>query len=301
MSANNETGRNNPCPCGSGKKYKKCHGAASANEGSPTGYLEINRQIAYKGKIGKMRRDFCVTFLQNKKDEIKNIEKTQIEMAASRGETVTCQKGCSYCCLQYVDASIQEAEAIVYYLYENDTILNNFLRAYPGWREQVHSHGDSFQKIVHQWEKTDGSGWRSRKTVDGGLAALYEYAVANIPCPFIHNGECSIYEVRPYACAGAFATTPAELCQPLNRSKGRIYTAVSPDLLDDTSFYYRSLEQPVQDILPIMVYNILSYGIIGMPEIPGLEGLPREFMDDPDVSPVLRDYLKSDKAGSRPP
>jgi uncharacterized protein len=23
-----EPGRNDPCPCGSGKKYKKCHGAA---------------------------------------------------------------------------------------------------------------------------------------------------------------------------------------------------------------------------------------------------------------------------------
>jgi len=22
-----EPGRNDPCPCGSGKKYKKCHGA----------------------------------------------------------------------------------------------------------------------------------------------------------------------------------------------------------------------------------------------------------------------------------
>jgi preprotein translocase subunit SecA len=22
-----EVGRNDPCPCGSGKKYKKCHGA----------------------------------------------------------------------------------------------------------------------------------------------------------------------------------------------------------------------------------------------------------------------------------
>jgi preprotein translocase subunit SecA len=25
----NEVGRNDPCPCGSGKKYKKCHGAAA--------------------------------------------------------------------------------------------------------------------------------------------------------------------------------------------------------------------------------------------------------------------------------
>jgi uncharacterized protein YecA (UPF0149 family) len=25
--AQGEIGRNDPCPCGSGKKYKKCHGA----------------------------------------------------------------------------------------------------------------------------------------------------------------------------------------------------------------------------------------------------------------------------------
>jgi preprotein translocase subunit SecA len=26
-----KVGRNEPCPCGSGKKYKNCHGAAVAN------------------------------------------------------------------------------------------------------------------------------------------------------------------------------------------------------------------------------------------------------------------------------
>jgi hypothetical protein len=26
-------GRNDPCPCGSGKKYKKCHGAGSSGAG----------------------------------------------------------------------------------------------------------------------------------------------------------------------------------------------------------------------------------------------------------------------------
>jgi preprotein translocase subunit SecA len=26
IKANGEVGRNDPCPCGSGKKYKKCHG-----------------------------------------------------------------------------------------------------------------------------------------------------------------------------------------------------------------------------------------------------------------------------------
>jgi uncharacterized protein YchJ len=27
--AEEKVGRNDPCPCGSGKKYKKCHGAAA--------------------------------------------------------------------------------------------------------------------------------------------------------------------------------------------------------------------------------------------------------------------------------
>jgi uncharacterized protein YecA (UPF0149 family) len=26
IKVNDEIGRNDPCPCGSGKKYKKCHG-----------------------------------------------------------------------------------------------------------------------------------------------------------------------------------------------------------------------------------------------------------------------------------
>jgi len=29
VSVEKEPGRNDPCPCGSGKKYKKCHGAGS--------------------------------------------------------------------------------------------------------------------------------------------------------------------------------------------------------------------------------------------------------------------------------
>ena len=28
-------GRNQPCPCGSGKKYKRCHGAYTAHESRP--------------------------------------------------------------------------------------------------------------------------------------------------------------------------------------------------------------------------------------------------------------------------
>ena len=43
-------GRNDPCPCGSGKKYKKCCGAAGDSGviiNPDLDYISINREIAY--------------------------------------------------------------------------------------------------------------------------------------------------------------------------------------------------------------------------------------------------------------
>ncbi|GAG14309.1 unnamed protein product, partial [marine sediment metagenome] len=63
-------GRNDPCPCGSGKKYKKCCGATTSAvsvAGRKTrDYIALNKDIAYKGKIGKMREEFCVRFINIK-------------------------------------------------------------------------------------------------------------------------------------------------------------------------------------------------------------------------------------------
>ena len=42
--ANGKTGRNDPCPCGSGKKYKFCHGA-SVNGAAPGGTLNTGSQV----------------------------------------------------------------------------------------------------------------------------------------------------------------------------------------------------------------------------------------------------------------
>jgi SEC-C motif len=41
----NKVGRNQPCPCGSGKKFKLCHGAASA----------VAPQIDLKGVMDELR------------------------------------------------------------------------------------------------------------------------------------------------------------------------------------------------------------------------------------------------------
>ena len=294
MNTNNDISRNAPCPCGSGKKYKRCHGSLQAAHQSlerKPDYLEISREIAYMGKIGRMRQDFCLNYISHKREALPGIENNQTVMAESKGEKVSCQKGCHFCCLQFVEAGIQEAEAIVYYLYQNTEALNQFIRTYPLWLEQVQTCGDPFTKFVHNWEQTTEGKWIDRKTLVGGLAALYEHTMANIPCPFLKDSVCSIYDVRPFTCAGCFATTPPELCKPVNRNRAHIYSAVQSELLNDTSFYYRNLGHPVRDCMPVMVYQILNYGLIGMPEIPGLEDMPREFINDPEVKPIIQHHM----------
>jgi Fe-S-cluster containining protein len=292
MTNNMNAGRNEPCPCGSGKKFKKCHGDPEFAKKAERSRFELSREIAYLGTTGKARREFCEALIARKQATFKDIEKKQKSMAEAKGETISCGKGCAYCCNQYVDASLQETEAIVYYLYQNEEALNHFLKVYPEWRERVRKAGDSFEKVQYAWEKEPG-GWRVKKSVEGGIAALYEYTVAKIPCPFLVDNACSIYPVRPYACAGVFATTPPEWCDALTQSKAKIYTALEPDIVDDTSFYFNKLEQPLQSLMPVTVYHFLIYGLIGMPEIPGIVDLPTQVLNDPEVKAVVERHIKA--------
>ena len=119
-----------------------------------------------------MRKDFCIRYIKHKQEVVKDIEKTQLEMAKSKGETITCQKGCHFCCVQFVDASIQDSEAIVYYLYENESVLNNFLQAYPTWREKVRNSGDSFKKMIRHWQKAEDTKWKDKETLQAGSPGI---------------------------------------------------------------------------------------------------------------------------------
>jgi len=52
-------GRNDPCPCGSGKKYKKCCGATlttGLSKNKTEESIQFNREIAYLGKVDKKKR-----------------------------------------------------------------------------------------------------------------------------------------------------------------------------------------------------------------------------------------------------
>lgn len=287
-------GRNDPCPCGSGKKYKKCCGATAVNSPELTtqedsNLFEMNKAIAYKGKIGHLREAFSIKYIERKSRRFKDIEEAAIKGAESSSEAISCKKGCYYCCTCYVEATIQECEAIVYYLYHNERAYSMFRQQYPQWRQKLKDNGDIFLNFKQLWSE-DVTPENKEELMHTHEELNSRYSEQNIYCPFLDKDLCSIYEVRPYMCASHYVTTPPEWCNPLDPNKPKFIKALPVEVMFDRSFYHSQLVQPIVTFMPLAVYQILMGGYMYLCDIPGLENLPHEVMNDSEVAPIIRKY-----------
>ena len=295
-------GRNELCPCGSGKKYKHCHGAISSsmqptNKQEPD-YFMLNKEIAYKGNIGRQRKSFCLEYMAKKKANLEYLQTLLKKKIEDEGKTITCKEGCSFCCSLYIEANLQECESIVYYLYQHDSILSGYLDRYPAWREKIRQNGDLHKQCGHYWDR-DFEGLKKQEALevlDGFKEENERYRLQNLPCPFLVNNLCSIYEVRPYVCAVYVSTSPPQWCDISNQEKPVLRNIMSPEMLYDRSFYYNELENPMITCMPIAVYEILKSGVsyFSVGGVPGLEKLDSEFLPDPEVVPIVRRYIALD-------
>jgi len=283
-------GRNEPCPCGSGKKYKNCCGARS---NTPIGATEqINRMIAYKGRVGRQREKFCLQYIKHKQAENKEIMSKLIESAESKGETVTCHIGCSFCCVEQVQASLQECEAIVYYLYKHERALRAFLRRYPQWHSEVGRHEAIIEKLSQRYNEMVQSEF-SEESMQAYLQEGTIYASLNILCPFLNDSKCLIYEVRPLVCANLVATTPAEWCNPTNpnwiRRKFGLLSLGSSAI--KVPFYYEIPQNIEIVVMPLAVYGILKGGFRYLSALTGLDSLEAKVMNDPETKATIEKLL----------
>jgi Fe-S-cluster containining protein len=252
------------------------------------------KSIAYKGKIGRKRDAFCVGYIERKAEVLSLIRKKLASAELEAGKKVTCAKGCTICCSMYIEASIQECEAIVYYLYHDDGAMASFLRSYPGWREALRRQGDIFKGRSKYWEpqptvEKAASLWREFTEEEDG------YFAQGILCPFLSEGLCSIYEVRPYVCASYAAVTPPEYCRSGSENQPKIVKAIPHGVRSDLSFYHlEQLSERVLSTMQIMVYEILKSGLtcFSAAGIKGLEALDAQWLADPEVSAVYRKYLR---------
>lgn len=139
-------------------------------------------------------------------------ERTQAleeDQAVAAGRTISCQRGCAACCRMLVPVSPPEAFA-----------LRRTIAQLPAERQQ------------HIWSRMEEAKTRlaeagllpqlnqvaetSRQLDDDAMDAINQaYYALRLPCPFLENEECSIYEDRPAACRELLVTSPPDLCQDL--------------------------------------------------------------------------------------
>ncbi|MBI4953762.1 MAG: YkgJ family cysteine cluster protein [Myxococcales bacterium] len=135
------------------------------------------------------------------------------EHAEAEGRKVSCRAGCSSCCHHLVPISGVEAVALA--------------RLVAGMSNARRSHvrrrfADTLARLETLGLLAPGARGRSalQSTAPAGAAAWQDvsrrYFEAVLPCPFLADDRCSIYDERPLVCREYSATTPAEWCRELS-------------------------------------------------------------------------------------
>jgi Fe-S-cluster containining protein len=157
----------------------------------PTGFIPITAIVPVTRRLGEEAAEL------------------EVQQAVEAGRTISCRKGCAACCRMLVPLSAPEAFALSEYVEQlppdRRTLLLNHL-------------SDTKDRLKHEglWERLNDVAETSKPVSDEELDPINQsYYALRIPCPYLENELCSIYEARPAACRELLVTSPAELCQDL--------------------------------------------------------------------------------------
>jgi Fe-S-cluster containining protein len=282
--------RNAPCYCGSGKKFKKCHGLqAVPKQREPPLALEVNRRIAYLGEVGRRREAFVKAYLEMKRKLLPLISQKLAEEAQAADKSISCHRGCSHCCKLFVVGSLQECEAIAYYLYTHEPAMRLFLRNFPHWNDRILKIEASFRRMNALHARIT-SGEATKEEQDQFDVECDNYAAAGIPCPFLNSDACGIYEVRPFVCARLAAVTPSEWCRAGHpNQKEAVNLKAQIQFEQDMPYFEKVASACVFSSMPFLVWRILNDGYGALSTVPGLGDLKKKAYSDTEVQAALRE------------
>jgi len=210
------------------------------------------------GAYGTWRRELCRKYRELLIQTRNNSYNTLVKTLASKGERITCLKGCTYCCFHYVAVPLTHGMAIVDYLYDRKELLKQFIHNYEKWR---HKGYDISNVIDHTRVNAFSSSMPINDIIAVTRPLSMHYLQMGIPCPFLVNDACLIYPVRPLPCSGQYSVTPPDWCNPDAGEKAVIHQMV-PD--DEDLLKILQLADPqlmVYELtLPIMIYKLLTEG-----------------------------------------
>jgi Fe-S-cluster containining protein len=166
--------------------------------------------------------------------------------------------------------------------------LEAYLKNYTEWRRKLSENGDIFKNCARLWyeKRAPGAG---QKEEDVYNAESARYRDQGLACPFLIDGACSIYEVRPYLCAGTVSLTPSEWCSKASSNTPTIYRTQTSEIFDK-SFYFRELNDYIFTFFPITVYHILEGGYETLETITGLKDFAKTAMNEHEIKKIAENY-----------
>ena len=133
----------------------------------------------------------------------------EAQQAVEAGQTISCKMGCAACCRMLVPLSPPEAFSLREYVEQLPTDRRTLL---------LNRLSDTKNRLTQAglWGQLNDVAEASKPIPDEALDPINRsYYALRIPCPYLEEEMCSIYEARPAACRELLVTSPAELCQDL--------------------------------------------------------------------------------------
>jgi Fe-S-cluster containining protein len=122
--------------------------------------------------------------------------------SVAAGKPISCTAGCGACCRQLVPIAPSEARQVAALVEDLPEPRRTEVKArFAEARRRLED-----AKLLRPLEET--ASWSAAERVEKGLA----YFRLGVPCPFLENESCSIYENRPIACREYLVTSPPEFC-----------------------------------------------------------------------------------------
>ena len=166
-------------------------GVVSAEVETSTGFVPLASIVPLVQRLGA---------------EAHRLEENRVVRAGSR---ISCQKGCAACCRMLVPVSPLEAIALRRYILSlPEERRRHFLDKVDEAKRRLEQAG-LLGALV---DVADSGDTRSDEDVE---PLNRDYYALRMPCPFLEDEQCSIYEHRPAACRELLVTSPPELCDDL--------------------------------------------------------------------------------------
>jgi Fe-S-cluster containining protein len=136
-------------------------------------------------------------------------ERLEERRAAEAGRSISCRIGCAACCRMLVPLSPPEAFALKDYVASlPEDRRHDIAQRLTETKNHLEEHG-----LLNQLSAVaEGATTHSDEEFEPLNRAYY---ALRMPCPFLEQEMCSIYEARPAACRELLVTSPAEWCQDL--------------------------------------------------------------------------------------